>query len=93
MFSKTWLISMISSMVLQYAPLLDGHTPTVVALLTGIAPAWLDPLILVVVPAVISWFVTILLTWARNDAVKSSTLASPLLGTKSNMKKLWKDVH
>lgn len=86
MFSKTWLLGLALGAVPQVVAFIEGQTPTLVLLLQGVAPGYLDPLIAGVVPVVSAWGTAILLTMARNDGVKSGTIANPAIGTK----KLWK---
>ncbi len=80
--SKTWLWSMIITLMFQLLDFLSGNAPAVVEFLVKLSPTWLDPLVISTGPAVIAWLVATLMTLLRNDAVKTGTIASPITGKK-----------
>lgn len=84
--SKTWIISFVSMLVLQYAPVVEQYVPQLVAYLAGVLPEPFNALVGGIVPPLIAWLVTVVISWARNQGVKDATVVNPATG----LKVLWK---
>ena len=81
--SKTWFISMISQLIIQYGAAAESYIPTLTGWLVAFIPEPFASITAQVVPLILSWLITMALMWARNDAVKKGTKASVLTGKKS----------
>ncbi len=81
--SKVYWITLLSTMILQYGSYVLEYIPKLVALISPFVPPPFDQLVVGLVPLVVSWLITVLTVWARNQAVRKQTIASPVTGVKT----------
>ncbi len=82
MNSKTYWITLLSTLILQYAGAATEYVQKIAEYAAAFVPPPFNLLVAGVVPVVLSWLITVAVVWARNNAVKEGTIASPATGRK-----------